>query len=643
MSNQSTNAAPPCRLIHELIEEQVRRAPQITAVVGDQGAITYGELDARANRLAHYLRLRGVTCHTPVGLYVDRSLEMVVGLLGILKAGGAYIPLDPAYSSQRLEFVLRDTAAPLVLTQQRHSGTLQEIAADTLCLDTGWSEIAGASSEKPQIEADPCNLAYVLYTSGSTGTPKGVMIEHRSLVSYIADAIRTFGIAVGDRVLQFASISFDTSAEELFTALVSGATLVLRNDAMLGSAARFLHECEAHGISILDLPTAYWHMIVSELKCGQARFPRTLRLAIVGGEAMQREQWVAWRDAVGQRVRLINTYGPTEATIVSALCDLTELDPNSSAPPIGLPVPGAELYVVDEQLRPVPSGVIGELCIGGVGLARGYLNHPELTAQAFIAHSSGDLRGARLYRTGDLARQREDGLLEFIGRRDNQVKMRGFRIELEEVAVVMREHPAVRDAVAIVREDVPGAQRLVGYAVAESGAALECDALHRFLKARLPEYMLPASLAVLDELPLTVNGKIDRRALPAPDVTGAAAQQPSHRTQMHGMQASIWAQILGLEFVGINDNFFALGGHSLLATRIISRMNELFQVDLSLQDLFTAPTVVGLAAVIDACQEPARYLPIEADELEDPAALLTRISMLSDDIVATLLARLLAE
>ena len=466
--------------MYQLFEAQAVQTPQAVAVQFSKAAdtlthLTYHELNAKANQLAHHLQALGVGPETLVGLCVERSLEMVVGLLGILKAGGAYIPLDPAYPKDRLAFMLADAQAPVLLTQKRLLVALPKHQAKVICLDSDWETIAQESTTNPTNQVTPGNLAYVMYTSGSTGQPKGVMIEHQSLVSYAQTAQIQYGLRPSDRILQFSSVSFDISVEEIFPCLACGATLVLRTEAMLASASAFLQKCREWAITVVSLPTAFWHELVTGLVSEGLTFPPSLRLVILGGERALPERVAAWQKYVGHQVRLVNTYGPTEATVVATLYEVPTLAPtddNGREVPIGQAIRNTQVYLLDQRLQPTPIGTPGELYLGGVGLARGYLRQPELTAEKFIPNPFQDfgfsiadfgletyaqsknpkskiqnLKSLRLYKTGDLARMLPDGNMEFVGRIDDQVKIRGFRIEPKEIETVLRQHPAVHESV----------------------------------------------------------------------------------------------------------------------------------------------------------------------------------------------------
>jgi amino acid adenylation domain-containing protein len=549
--------------LHSLFEESARRWPQAVAVEQGERRLTYAELERRANGLARHLRSLGVTLETRVGLSLSRTPERIVALLAVLKAGGAYVPLDPAYPSERLAFMAEDSGAALVLTEEALLGTLPE------------------SGEPLEDLATAENLAYVIYTSGSTGRPKGVLVRHGGAARVIAESARRFGFGPGSRVPQLASLSFDASVLEIFTTLAAGGTLLLLPDGLLGSD--LAAELRRQAVTSMVVSPALLDTLPGELPA--------LRSLTVGGEACSAATAARWsRDHA-----LFNCYAPTEATIYSLTARCA---PGvEQAPPLGRPIAGARALLLDADLRPVPLGAVGEIYVGGDGVARGYHDRPDLTAERFVPDPWSGWRGepgARLYRTGDLGRYRPDGSLEFAGRNDTQVKLRGFRIELGEVETALARHPAVERAVAVVREDVPGDRRLVAYAVTQAEPA----ELRAFLKERLPEFMVPSAVVPLKELPLTPTGKPDRKALPAPEggrEASAAAYAPP-RNELERAIAGIWREVLHVERVGSGDNFFDLGGHSLLLAQVQTRLSAVLGRELALLDLFKHPTVGSLAA-----------------------------------------------
>ncbi|MBK8985704.1 MAG: amino acid adenylation domain-containing protein [Chloroflexi bacterium] len=629
--NDTAVSLPPIHSIHQLFEQQAELRPEATAVISGSQQLTYAELNRRANQLAHYLRASGVGPETFVGIFLERSPEMIIALLGVWKAGGAYLPLDPAYPPERLAFMLADAQPTLLLTQQtllpRLPANLTPGGPSPICLDRDWADIAQHSHQNlPQPTAD--SLAYVIYTSGSTGAPKGVMVAHRSLVNYTVAAIESFALTPQDRVLQFASFSFDTSAEEILPCLASGAALALRDEAMIDDPALFWQRCDGLGVTVVDLPTAYWHEVTAVL-AEQSALPAPLRLVIIGGEAALAERVAAWQKIVGQRVRLLNTYGATEASIISTIHDLTTAPASPAAKvPIGQPIANVQTYILNEQRQPAPIGVPGELWIGGMGLARGYLNRPELTAEkfvpmadvgsgmaAFAPNPQSASQNLKLYRTGDLARFLPDGSIEYLGRVDSQVKVRGFRVELGEIEAALGLHPAIRATAVTAHTEANGHNRLIAYLVPNENLILTPTDLRQFLLQKLPHFMIPAAFVTLPTLPLSPNGKVDRKALPPPDVLApdpARAYAPP-QTMQEKLLADLWAQVLHVQPVGLHDNFFELGGHSLLATQIVSRIRKMTQVELPIRAIFEAPTVGELAerlADLQASQSPGAARPL---------------------------------
>nr|ABW84365.1 OciB [Planktothrix agardhii NIES-205] len=630
--NQTQIDYKPELCLHQLFEQQVKLNPDAIAVRLENEFLTYQELNNRANQLGHYLQSLGVKADGLVGIFVERSLEMIVGILGILKAGGAYLPLDINYPKERITYLLEDTQLNILLTQSQFLGQLPQFQGTTICLDQDWSIIANQSTVNPIVEVDQHNLAYIIYTSGSTGKPKGVMIEHRSIVNYILTAIRECNFTSDDQILQFSSICFDASVEEIFCGLSSGATLVLRTEKMLRSSEDFWQCCQKWQLTVLGFPTAYWHQLASELTPTALQIITNIKLIMVGGEAIQQSKVKQWHQNTvnySPLPQLFNAYGPTEATIITTLCKFTS--PTITNVPIGRPLSNTQVYILDAFLQPVPVGVAGELHIGGAGLARGYLNRPELTQEKFIPNpfeeeglippnpiNKGSNESSKLYKTGDLCRYLPDGNIEYLGRIDNQVKIRGFRIELGEIETILSQHSAVKTAIVIAREDETEQKRLVAYIVPQEGISnrqeqglLAVTELRQFLKAQLPEYMVPSAFVILESLPLTSNGKVDRRALPAPDFQ-SEEQYVAPRNPIEEILASIWVKVLKVEQVGIHDNFFELGGHSLLATQLISRIRKAFKVEMPLRELFVAPTVAALAQVIKRVseQEERTELPI---------------------------------
>ena len=583
--NDTAVPYPRDSCIHKLFEAQVARTPDATALVFADERLSYFELNARANRLAHHLIDLGVGPETLVGIAVERSIEMVVGLLGILKAGGAYLPLDPGYPAERIAFMLEDAGCPVLLTQAHLEDGLPAHDATVVRLDADWEAISSRPDTDP-VDADrsapltPDNLAYVIYTSGSTGWPKGVMIEHRNVVSFVAWSLRTFLPDDLARVLASTSLCFDLSVFEHFVPLSAGGTVIVVEDAL---------ELFQSGASLAPTLINTVPSIMDQL-LQVGGIPAGVRVINLAGEALRAETVRRIRDRA-EAVEIYNLYGPSEDTTYSTF---TLVDGAGTAgPPIGRPIANTQVYILDGHANPVPVGVSGELYIGGAGLARGYLNRPELTAERFVADPFSDEPGSRLYRTGDLARYLADGNIEFLGRLDHQVKVRGFRVEPGEIEAALAAHPGVRECVVVAREDVPGAQRLIAYLVpAEDEPSVAALRVH--LGQSLPDYMVPSAFVVLDALPLTPNGKLDRAALPAPegDRAGLEGASVAPRDATEEILCGIWCALLAVDRVGIHDDFFELGGHSLLATQVISRLRAAFEVELPLRALFETPTGV---------------------------------------------------
>jgi amino acid adenylation domain-containing protein len=594
----ATAALYPQRCVHELFEEQAARTPAATALVCGAQQLSYRQLNERANRLAHYLRGRGVGPEVRVGVCLERSLDLVVALLAILKAGGAFVPLDPAFPDERLAFMLQDAQAPLLLTQQRlERAPLRRLVA-TLCLDAEREVFAQESRENVVSGATAQNLVYAIYTSGSTGRPKGVLIPHSGLVNYLAWCATAYGAAHGRGAPVQSSIAADAIFPSLFAPLLVGTRVVMLPEAQaLEALASALHEQGPFSL-IKITPT---QLEVLNLSVSPADATRWVRTLVVGAEALRGDIVSLWQQQATETV-LLNEYGPTETVVGCSIYALPPSQPLTGIVPIGLPIANTQFYVLDAYLQPVPIGVPGELYIGGDGLAWGYLNRPDLTALAFIPHPFSQIPGARLYKTGDLVRYLPDraGNIEFLGRIDDQVKVRGFRVELGEVEATLAEHAGVRE-VAVVARVQEGSKHLVAYVVpAQPG--LTGPQLREFLRTKLPEYMLPSAFILLDALPLTPHGKLDRHALPAPTPARPelASAYAAPRTPVEEILADIWADVLHLERVGVHDDFFELGGHSLLATQMVSRVRQAFQVELPLRLLFEAPTVAELVQDIRA-------------------------------------------
>jgi amino acid adenylation domain-containing protein len=600
--NQTKTDYPAHKCLHELVEQQAVHFPDGIAVADGNSKLTYGEFNTRANQLAHYLRNCGVGLGVRVGICLEPSFDFAVAILATLKAGGACVPLDPKYPAERLAYMLRDVQAAVLITK---GGILPEAVTGDGCkllfLDEQSPLFSAEPITNPASGVSPHDIAYMIYTSGSTGKPRGVLLAHAGLVNYNLNAARMYSMGRQDRVLQFCSISFDIAVEELFTTWLSGATLVLRSEEMSLAIPDFLDWIDRQRITVLDLPTAFWHEWVRCLPELRESAPPELRLVIVGGEKASSEAYATWLRMVGCRVRWINTYGPTEASICATTFE-PNIDPNSPVPeniPIGRPLANTQVYLLDRHLNPVPVGIAGELHIGGVGVALGYLNRPEMTAEKFISDPFSLDPGARLYKTGDLARYLPSGEIEFLGRRDDQVKIRGFRIELGEIEAALAKHPGVREVAVIAREVVPDEKRIAAYLVPASRKKPIVADLRAYLQQQLPDYMVPSAFVFLKALPLTPNGKVNRRELPAPEVLSPSSTSTVTASDPLQLQfVRIWQEVLGIGSIGVRDNFFELGGHSLLAARLMQRTEKLVGRPLPLAMLLRFPTIEQLAAVV---------------------------------------------
>jgi amino acid adenylation domain-containing protein/non-ribosomal peptide synthase protein (TIGR01720 family)/FkbM family methyltransferase len=582
--------------LHELFEEQALRTPDAIAVSYENELVSYADLNRRANKLAHHLRKLGVSAEVLVGICVERSIEMVVGVLGILKAGAAYVPLDPSYPLERLSFMLEDAALGVLLTEEKLADTLPSHWGHTICLDTDWATIDAEDTQNLFGVVTEENLAYVIYTSGSTGRPKGAMLNHRGIVNCVRWMQDTYKLDESDRFLLKTSLNFDPSVWELFwTWATGGRVVVARPEGHLDSAYLVDTITREQITSVYFVPP----MLRVFLEEARVENATSLRRVICGGEGLPKETLELFLQRLSG-VELHHSYGPTEASIAATEWRC-EAGVSRGMAPIGRPLANTEVYLLDEHLKPVPVGVGGELYIGGVGVGRGYLNQPQLTGERFMPHPFSEEAGARLYRTGDVGRYLSDGTIEFVGRRDSQVKLRGYRIELGEIEAVLCEHPGIQSAVVVVTEEAGGDKQLAAYVVADEAASEMVAEFRSYLRARVPEHMVPTWMILLDEMPLTSNGKVDRHALPAPQ-TNAAAKQPavvSPRTAVEEMLAGIWTEVLGVEELSVTANFFELGGHSLLATQVMLRVREAFGIDVQLRSLFESPTVRGLAEAVE--------------------------------------------
>jgi amino acid adenylation domain-containing protein len=580
----SINATIATQCIHELFEQQVTRTPQAIALQSPQHQLTYAELNHRANQLARYLQTLGIGSEVKVGVLLDRSPELIITLLAVLKAGGCYVPIDTSYPPHRVQQILQDAEVALFVTPSTFaSAPLTQYSTQNL----------GPTSTAQ-------NLAYIIYTSGSTGQPKGVMIEHRALATFCQSAMETYQLSARDRVLQFSSIGFDAAVEEIYPCWLAGGTVVLRTDAMMATSATFLQYCQDWQISVLDLPTAYWQQLITIMATSRSQFPPSVRLVIIGGEQVNAAMvnlWFEQRFEQRHQPALINTYGPTETTVVAtAYTVVAPVGAPADDIPIGSPLPHTQTYILDKYLNPVPPGVVGELYLGGNALARGYLNQPETTAAAFIPNPFGP---GRLYKTGDLVRDRAHGNLQYLGRIDQQIKIRGFRVEVSEVETALLKINGVQAAAIIAQSDQSQSLQLIAYVVLQPGDRhLTPATLKQSLRQQLPSFMVPSTVILLPELPLTRNGKLDRQALPtailAPDQPKTQPKtQP--RNKLERQLLEIWQQSLGRSEIGIDDNFFDLGGHSLLAMQIIAQIEQQTGLSLGLNQLFQTPTISAIA------------------------------------------------
>ncbi|WP_230458631.1 non-ribosomal peptide synthetase [Microcystis aeruginosa] len=626
---------PVTKCLHQLFEEQVKRTPDAVAVLCSGEQLTYNELNCRANQLAHYLQSLGVKPDQLVGICLERSLEMIVGLLGILKAGGAYLPLDPEYPSERLSFMLEDAQLSVLLTQQKLGETLPQHQASIICLDTDWEKIAENSHSNLENTVTPDNLAYVIYTSGSTGKPKGVLVNHSNVVRLFASTDSWYHFNSEDVWTLFHSYAFDFSVWEMWGALLYGGRLVVVPYLITRSPEAFYQLLCQEKVTILNqTPTAFRQLIQVEESL-KGSFPPlsrgvrgdrssttdndlSLRLVIFGGEALEINSLQPWFQRHGDQCpQLVNMYGITETTVHVTYRPLSMNDLNSTASVIGRPISDLQVYLLDQHLQLVPVGVPGEMYVGGAGVTKGYLNRPELTTERFISSpfekdevipptplNKGGNEPSKLYKTGDLGRYLPDGNIEYLGRIDNQVKIRGFRIELGEIEALLASHPQIWETVVIVRDDATGDKRLVAYIVPQSEKTITINEIRQFLKAKLPDYMIPNAFVILDALPLTANGKIDRRALPPPESSSEASDKyAAPRNPIEDILVTVWSEVLKVEKVGINDNFFELGGHSLLATKLVAQIRDRLKVELPLRQLFNSATPAELAQGIEQLKQ----------------------------------------
>lgn len=581
--------------VPQLVANQASTRPGAIALEANDHAITYRELNEQANQLAHYLQSVGVGPNTLVGVVMERSLDMVVTLLGVLKAGGAYVPLDPAYPALRLSFMLEDAQTPVLITQQSLAARLPAHNAKVVCLDSDAAMLAQQSTADPVPPATGATLAYVIYTSGSTGQPKGVQITHESLLNLIFWHQQAFALSPADRTTQLAGPAFDATVWELWPYLTIGASVYLPDEDTRVTPVRLRDWLVEKLITITFLPTALAEGVMV------LDWPRqtALRYLLTGADTLHRYP------SPDLPFTLVNNYGPTENTVVTTSGPVLPATQRDALPSIGRAIANTQVYILDEQLRQVPIGEIGELYIGGASLSRGYLHRPDLTAERFIWHPFSDVPGARLYRTGDLARFLPDGQIAFLGRNDSQIKIRGYRIESDEIVSALNSHPAIEASVvtATDNEESSGDKSLIAYIVPATGAQVNVTPLQEHLRTRLPDYMIPTTFVRLEALPLTPNGKVDRRALPAPTTANTlrdeASSEPQPYTVVEERVSKIASSLLRLDRVGLDDNFFLLGGHSMLGTQIIAQIADTFGVDIPLRTLFDGPTVRELSAEVE--------------------------------------------
>jgi amino acid adenylation domain-containing protein len=638
--NKTAADYPREKCVHELFAEQAAATPKAVAVVFGAESLTYEELDWRSNQLAHHLKFLGARPGSLVAISMERSLEMVIALMGTLKAGAAYVPLDPAFPADRLRFMLDDSKASLLLTRSEEKERWGELPANVraVCLDTDWRLISEEADEALSVSMSSENRTYVIYTSGSTGWPKGVEIPHRAVANFLYSMRREPGLTAADKLLAVTSISFDIAGLEIFMPLTVGARLILASAEEIFDATKMKALIRSSGATVMQATPSFWQFLVESDWSGDRQIK-----VLCGGEALSRELADKLLERAGE---VWNLYGPTETTIWSTICKIT---PGTGPICIGQPIANTQLYLMDAHLQPVPIGVPGELHIGGHGVARGYLNRPELTSEKFIPDPFSE--GNRLYKTGDLARYRADGTLECLGRNDFQVKLRGHRIDLGEIESVLRRYPNVCEAVVSLREEERGQKRLVAYLQRSSHPSPDAGMLQQFLKMKLPDYMIPSAFVVLDRFPLTPNGKINRKALPAPTPERPESKHgfTPPRTPTEESLAKIWRELLRQEVIGIDDNFFESGGHSLLAMQLLTRVRSEFKTELSLRNIFEAPTIAELAAILDRAknrsatpelQPLSRAQSITARHAQE---LLERLDELSDTEVESLLQQISAE
>ncbi|WP_149030781.1 non-ribosomal peptide synthetase [Moorena producens] len=598
--NNTDSDYPQDKCVHQLFEQQVEKTPDAVAVVFDGEQLTYKQLNQRANQLAHHLLSLGVRPEVLVGICVERSIEMIVGLLGILKAGGAYVPLDSNYPAERLSYILADSGVEVLLTQQQLLSSLPSHTARVVCLDSDWGTIEQHTQENLEVGVGSDNLAYAIYTSGSTGQPKGVLVEHKNVVRLFAATQSWYHFNANDVWTNFHSIAFDFSVWEIWGALFYGGRLVIVPYWTSRDPQSFYDLLCSENVTVLNQTPSAFRQLIQVEQSHNTQAQLNLRLVIFGGEALDLQSLKPWFEQYGDKTpQLVNMYGITETTVHVTYRPLTINDLNSNGSAIGCPIPDLQMYILDENLQPVPIGVTGEMYVGGAGVTRGYLNREQLNNERFIPNPFNHKQESRLYKTGDLARYLPNGDIDYKGRIDNQVKIRGFRIELGEIEAVLGQHPAVRETVVVARKDQADQKRLVADIVSEQ-EDLTSSQLRQFLKQKLPDYMIPSGFAFLEKFPLTPNGKVDRRALPELDQSNRPQEAGfvSPRNSLELQLSQIWSDLLNVHSVGVNDNFFDLGGHSLLAVDLMARIKQQFGTNLPLITLFTEPTIENQASLL---------------------------------------------
>lgn len=631
--SQPENHYNETRTIVALFEEQVQNTPDLPALRVRERVLTYAQLNERANRLANYLIKKGLSKGQIVGVNADRSPEMIIAFLAVLKTGALYLPLDPDYPVDRLEYMLNDSGARLMLTKSQFSQQ-PETAAQKIFLDREWAAIEKESPQSPNVDLRGEDSAYIIYTSGSTGQPKGVEVQHAPLANHCLDMRDHYQLTPDDNVLQFAALNFDASIEQILPPLISGATVCMRDNEIWNSQ-QFAQKIKEYDLTVINPPTAYWSQLIRDWAKHPEQLPENrLRLVIIGGDVFHPETIELWQKSPLKNVRLLNAYGPTE-TVITATTFQVHADFNGSTVPIGRPRANREVYVLDAYGNPSPMGIPGELIIGGTALAKGYLNRPELTAERFIPNPLKENLG-RVYKTGDRVRFLADGNLEFLGRVDNQVKIRGFRIELGEIEHVLNGIKGIKHSAVKAFENDKHDKVLVGYYQTEDGTELSSADLRKQLRSQLPDYMIPAIFVPVDVMPIGPGGKINRHALPKPDLSKArvSTEYVAPRTETEEKLANIVQEILNVERVGVFDNFFELGGHSMMATQVVSRIQEEFGVSLPLRALFESPTIDGIARKLAEMQLEEH---LDSENAEDLEALLDELEDLSDEDVQKLL------